>query len=135
MVICTVQENMGMYAHIAIQIWKSTNMVNNRRLMVDDPDKTMSINGTTESVDPVTLDGLSASKDINTVRIIRYMQVRTSLDEQTTCIFRYLGTIPYPVSITQPLFMTVRTDPPICFPAIPPDWLTSMEKQYILLWH
>lgn len=33
---------------------ETTNMVNNRRLMVDDPDKTMSINGTTESVDPVT---------------------------------------------------------------------------------
>ena len=33
---------------------ETSNMVNNRRLMVDDPDKTMSINGTTESVDPVT---------------------------------------------------------------------------------
>lgn len=29
-------------------------MVNNRRLMLDDPDKTMSISGTTENVDPVT---------------------------------------------------------------------------------
>ena len=33
---------------------ETSNKVNNRRLMVDDPDKTMSINGTTESVDPVT---------------------------------------------------------------------------------
>ncbi len=30
------------------------NMINNRRLMLDDPDKTMSINGTTDSVNPVT---------------------------------------------------------------------------------
>lgn len=30
------------------------NMVNNKRLMIDDPDKTMSINANTDNVDPVT---------------------------------------------------------------------------------
>ena len=99
---------------------ETSNMVNNRRLMVDDPDKTMSINGTTESVNPVTgwlvcIEGPHYGKDY------KIHAGKNFIGREIICIFRFWEIIPYHVLTMLLLFMTARTDQPTCFRVIPQD--------------
>lgn len=79
----------------------NTNMMNNKRLMLDDPDKTVSVSGVTDTVDPVT-GWLVCIEDPSTERTSRYMLARTLSGAPTTCISRFSRTTPCRASTMPP---------------------------------
>lgn len=79
----------------------NTNMMNNKRLMLDDPDKTVSVSGVTDTVDPVTgwlvcIEGPQYGKDF------KIHAGKNFIGRATTCISRFLRTTPYRASTMPP---------------------------------